>query len=586
MLSSTILAALFTFSASLAADAQQPVPTADFWVAPGGNDASPGTAAKPLATIGRARNALREKIAAGLNKDLVVLIRGGTYELTETLLLGPEDSGSEKHSVTYRAYPGETVVLSGGRRVTGWRPTDGGVWTAQVSRARQEAARPRSFYVNGRRATPARTPNADQRPNCWQLAGAELTKDLKRFTLTLPPGLVKNWREPREIEVMIAGNWEVNRKRLESVDEKTGTVVLAAPHIRGEYYIQPTRGRYCYFAGAREFLDQPGEWHLDASTGLLSYRPLAGEDMPKAEAVVAVLEQLIKIAGQPGRPVRNLHFEGIACEYTDWQVPPGGYQGVQAGHFVTAGPSGSQWSRITAAVGFTDAEQCRFEDGVLACLGGCGIELAQGCRGNLIRGNHIYDVGSNGINVGGPNDERLVPKDNRAANNRVHACGRDDYGAVGIWVGMSQRTAIAHNLLYDLPYSGISVGWQWNPQPTACKENLVEGNHVYDVMKRLCDGGCIYTLGFQPGTVIRGNHLHDALRSELAQGAPNNGMFIDEGSKGFLFERNVIYNTSAELVRFNQCKREWHTWRDNHFGPAAEVKQSGKEIIAQAGPEK
>ena len=92
-------------------------------------------------------------------------------------------------------------------------------------------------------------------------------------------------------------------------------------------------------------------------------------------------------------------------------------------------------------------------------------------------------------------------------------------------------------------------------------------------------------MGFQPGTVIRGNHLHDAHRSRYAQGAPNNGMFIDEGSKGFLFERNVIYNTAAELVRFNQCSRDWHTWRDNHFGPEAEVKKAGQEIIAQAGLE-
>ena len=62
-------------------------------------------------------------------------------------------------------------------------------------------------------------------------------------------------------------------------------------------------------------------------------------------------------------------------------------------------------------------------------------------------------------------------------------------------------------------------------------------------------------------------------------------MFIDEGSKGFLFDRNVIYNTAAELVRFNQCQRDWHTWRDNHIGEPAEVKEAGKEIIAKAGLE-
>jgi hypothetical protein len=218
-------------------------------------------------------------------------------------------------------------------------------------------------------------------------------------------------------------------------------------------------------------------------------------------------------------------------------------------------------------------------------LGGCGVELVTSCHDNLIQGNEITDVSGNGIMLGGPRGEAEVPKRNRIANNHVHACGIEYYGAVGIWVGFAQQAVIAHNLVHGLPYSGVSVGWQWNPEPTPCKENTIEYNHIYDVMNRLCDGGCIYTLGFQPGTVIRGNHLHDSHRSRYAQGAPNNGMFIDEGSKGFLFEQNVIYDTAAELVRFNQNQRDWHTWRDNHFGPAAEVKESGKAILAQAGPE-
>jgi hypothetical protein len=96
-------------------------------------------------------------------------------------------------------------------------------------------------------------------------------------------------------------------------------------------------------------------------------------------------------------------------------------------------------------------------------------------------------------------------------------------------------------------------------------------------MMVLADGGCIYTLGFQPGTVLRGNHLHGAHRSAFtAGGAPNNGMFIDEGSKGFLIEGNLIHDNSGEPVRFNQCSREWHTWGENLFENAQPSTVTGR----------
>ena len=101
------------------------VAAADLHVAPNGSDTAPGTAAKPFASLARARDAVRQRIAAGLQADVTVLIRGGTYFLAEPLVFGPEDSGTEQHSITYAAAPEATVVVSGGRRITGWQPGKG-----------------------------------------------------------------------------------------------------------------------------------------------------------------------------------------------------------------------------------------------------------------------------------------------------------------------------------------------------------------------------------------------------------------------------------------------------------------------------
>jgi hypothetical protein len=580
---STLSTLTLFLGTALCAGMATPSGGTELYVAPNGSDTNPGTKAQPFATLSRAQAAVRQLVAAGLQTDVQVLLRGGTYRLREPLRFGPQDSGNEQHAITYAAVPGEAVIVSGGQPITGWKRAADERWTATVPGVQEGKWYFRHLFVNGRRAVRARTPNVGAED--WQLKGADLATDLSRYTLTLPSGQLGKWSNQKDIEVMVAGNWEINRLRVQSLDRETGVVVLAPPHAQGHEAIRPGPGRWCHFENAPEMLDQPGEWYLDRTTGVLSYWPLAGEDMSAAEVIAPVLERLVEVQGTADKLVRNLHFRGLRFQHTGLALPPGGYLGIQACHCTQGADWRGTWGRVPAAIRWDFAEKCSLADGELAHLGGCGVELVTRCQDNLIQGNHVFDVSGNGIMLGGPQSESEVPKRDRISNNHVHACGAEYYGAVGIWVGFAQQAVIAHNLVHDLPYTGISIGWQWNPQPTPCKEITVAYNHVYDVMNRLCDGGCIYTLGFQPGTVIRGNHLHDVHRSRYAQGAPNNGMFIDEGSKGFLFEQNVIYNTAAELVRFNQCARDWHTWRDNHFGPPEEVKAAGQATITQAGLE-
>ena len=84
---------------------------ADFVVAPDGHDSNPGTQQQPFATLGRAQQVVREKIAAGLHQDIFVLLRGGEYFLDKPLNFGIEDSGTEKYAVTYAAFPGERPII-------------------------------------------------------------------------------------------------------------------------------------------------------------------------------------------------------------------------------------------------------------------------------------------------------------------------------------------------------------------------------------------------------------------------------------------------------------------------------------------
>ncbi len=124
------------------------------------------------------------------------------------------------------------------------------------------------------------------------------------------------------------------------------------------------------------------------------------------------------------------------------------------------------------------------------------------------------------------------------------------YGAVGIWVGLANAT-IEKNELRDLPYTGISVGWMWNPTPTNCGNHLIANNHIHHIMQALSDGAGIYTLGRQPGTILRRNWIHDVPVN--AGKAESNGIFMDQGSTDMTIESNTIHNIAKSPIRFHQA---------------------------------
>ena len=554
-----------------------------FRVSARGDDGHAGTREAPFRTLQRAQRAVREEIARGLRGPVRVEL-GSDICLSEPLVFGPQDSGTAGCPITWTGTE-EGGLIYGGRRITGWARQEGDLWAAYVPWAKDRPFR--QLYVQTYRQTLARTPNADAEPPYMQVALSELSPDLKSFRLGFGAGKPAALARPSEVEVVTLGNWEICRRRAEGFDPATGALSLAGPNVpeKSAPWNWPSVGRWGFLEGAREFLDQAGEWYLDREAGMVYYLAPHGMDVNEPWIVAPVLPRLLEIRGTREQPVRYLNFRVLGLGYTAWSTPPGGYYGVQACHYVTGSPGGQgNWLEAEAAVRWEWAERCTMDHVQIVSVGGSGLYLGEGCRDCEVTLSKVRGAGGNGIMVGGPNDPEKVVRGNRIAENVVSDCGVELYGAVGIWVGLAAKTTVAHNEVYDLPYSGISVGWQWNPEPTVCRENVIEGNHIYRVMQKLADGGGIYTLGFQPGTVLRGNLIHDIQRSRYAQGAPNNGFFIDEGSKGFLFEANTVYNVADQPVRHNANQPDWHTWKDNSFGQQPEPGTPAAKAAEQAGP--
>ena len=547
---------------------------ADFHVAPNGNDANPGTKDKPFATPARAMAAVRPLVSGGLKTDVRVVLRGGTYALAAPLVFTPADSGTADHAITYTAEPGETVLISGGREITNWVAAGGSKWTAELAGVKSGQWFFRQLVVNDRRAVRARWPNED-----GVLHLGTVNKEVRSFTFDR--ALPQESLGGQDAELVVYENWSISRALVSSSDQRQLATATAVGWLGHGDMTTASPGKPAFIENARFALDQPHEWYLDRSTGTLTYLAARGEQPAQMVAVAPVLTQLLKIAGTKDKPVRNVRFERLHFEHTDFPLPSIGYSEIQAAHF---GPSMKVPTQVQpVAIECSYAEGIRFERCRLAHLNNSGIGFGPGCRRNAVVGCAIEDIGGNGVMVGWRGVGRLqtgaegtldadwadpadAPASNEVSNCVIQRCGADSRGGVGIFVGFSADTRLAHNVIHDLPYTGVSIGYRWNTTPTSQVRCVAEYNHIYNVMKTLADGGGFYTLGFQPGTVLRGNLIHDVHRSAYAHGgAPNNGFFIDEGSKGFLFESNVVHTTSGESVRFNQCQREWHTWKENAF---------------------
>lgn len=575
--------------ASLAALGAGPATVATFYVSPAGNDAGVGTIDAPFPTIARAQAHVRDEIAKGLSHDVVVILREGTYPLTEALKFGPEDGGSEQFSVTWQAQEGEHVAISGGRAISGWKKSENDQWTVKIPEATGGAWPFRQLFCEDERLPRGRFPNA---PDVLRVA--KVSEDLRSITVSDSPGVRD--LAGSNAELVMYQNWSVSRVIVETSSDAALTMKNPMGWVGHGDFTSASLDKPTYLENALEFVDVPGEWYLDYGTGVLTYQAEAGEDPNARKFVAPVASQLLVVQGTPERPVRNLHFEGIEFEHTHWALPEFGYLEIQAGHYGTTVKDPTYV--LPLALEFVYADSCSVSRSHITRTGACGIGFGAGSRHNRVENCVVEDIGGNGIMVGwrgmGEMDRQTndedgylaadwanpgdVPTENTITGNLVQRCGAVNHGCVGIADAFAQATAITHNVIRDLPYTGISSGFRWNESETSQKGGLIAYNHVYDTMKMLADGGCLYTLGLQPGAVILGNVFHAAHRSAYAQGdAPNNGIFFDQGSKGFHVEGNTIYETSGEPVRFNQCGPESMTWKDNQFGVGQAPQTFAKE---------
>ncbi|WP_062357282.1 RICIN domain-containing protein [Herbidospora yilanensis] len=539
------------------------------------------TSAQPC-SISAAQTAVRS-LNAAMSGDIVVELAAGTYRLTTPLRLTAADSGNNGYTVRWQAAAGARPVITGARAVTGWTLADSAknIWRANVG----TGVDTRQLYVNGAAAIRART----------QVNRADFTASSTgmRFTNSAL-NYLNNLANQSRVEMESVGSFTDRYSPVQSISG--GQITMQQPawnnnNFGYDTFTQPHRAGPLYLANAYEFLDAAGEWYLNTGTGVLYYIPASGQNMSSLSVEMPVLQSLVSVGGTLSAPAHHITFSGITFTGTTWLGPSSnqGFVDQQTGSYIYGNwswPGFStchngctqfeaarpNWNQMPAAVQISAADSITFGDSQFVNLGQTAIGIGNDANANTsgvglaasnitITRSEIARSSAGGVVVGGvradahhPSDQRMVNRNITISNNRIHDLGLDYRGIVSVLTTYVSDATVSYNEVYNMPYTGMSIGYGWgandtggNTQyanrglynyqpryttPTTASNNRLIGNYVHDVMQQMNDGGCIYTLSWNPGAVISDNYC---LRTN-----GHFGVYFDEGSKYYTVRNNVF----------------------------------------------
>lgn len=534
-------------------------------VSPAEENAADGSAEKPFATPHRAVEELTKVAEVHPDADVQIVFADGTYRIDRPIVLKPKDVPANG-SVTFAAEGGAAPTISGGIEVAGWTDAGEGIWQAPLPEVFRQANEgrgsplPRELFVGEKRRPRARHPNEG-----FFRIDAALPDRRSGFTF-VAGDLPQEWTGGGEL--VFLHDWSISRIDVKSVDHASRTLTVAypigssAPHYAIDNF--ETHPRY-FVENHPAFFDAPGEWLIDAAAGKILYRPREGETLESFRATLPLATSLFEARGDDASPMKNVRLQGLAFEHCAWPLPAQGYAEGQATYYDQRDGAATRSMRrfVPCAVAFEQAEDCTIADCRFAHLGGGGVSFGGRSKRCRIEDSIVEDVSGNGVMIGEDGARRVdsdvwwkkAPEQaatkNVLARCRIERCGQQFFGAVAVWVGIAAENEISHNLIANHPYTGVSVGWIWDPTPSPAANNVVSDNHIHTVMQTLSDGGGIYTLGRQPGSKFLRNVIHDVPLN--AGRAESNGMFLDEGTDQTLIAENVIYGVAKSPLRFHRA---------------------------------
>ncbi|MHA6530494.1 Ig-like domain-containing protein [Paenibacillus sp. BAC0078] len=533
-----------------------------FFVATNGSDSNNGTQNAPFLTLEKARDAIRAlKAGEGLPASgVTVYLREGRYERTASFELGQQDSGEAGKTVTYTAYPGESVTLTGSEKLakSAFTPvTDSAILSRIISpeaRTKVQVADlaalgitdygelsrhgyylandlsevpPMELYVNGQGMTLARWPNEgtvqmdeiiDPGPTRKDPNGEVHTRG---GTFTYTYDRPQYWTQADDIwlDGVFGYSWEWSYNKIASIDTAAKTITLRYGEMSGLF-----KNWYPDFHFAQNLLeeiDMPGEYYIDRQAGKLYFLPNAEFATSDPDIEVTMLKT----------PMIN----AINASYIDFSELV-----LENGRDSAAVFMGGSHMRILNSEirNFTNSgvlvnTQSRFYYN--------NFDGAPGTDHAIIS-THIHHIGGTAVTLAGGDKTTLQPANNSVENSHIHdfAYYHKAYNPGVLLSGVGNR--MLHNELHDAPHPGVLIFGN---------DHVVEYNEIYDVCTTFSDLGAIYmNAGETPqqrGTVIRRNYFHNIGESK----AGVEGVYPDNFTMGLTIDENIFYKMGNSAIKNN-----------------------------------
>ena len=567
-----------------------------------GSDSNPGTMTAPFKTINKAVTAAR---SAG--QGSTIILREGTFYLTETIQLGAMDSG-----LTIQNYNNEEVWVSGGKVIMpDWEPymvnttKHTNVYKADLSSQGVDSMP--GLRVNTKRAIRARYPNANPelgfgsslKANKWipptlpSMPDQEVNPDsplrnssdmfqkyqlgiggpCKYFdppagywcgsetegggatTYRVPSGMVADqsvlpnqpYKSPKGavVQTWRPGHWASWMFEVGDYDSQTGNFTFSKGGFQGAR--GKNKGDEFYIENVMEELDSPDEWFYDEDSKILYlwYNDTAGTKPPSDTLfVVPQLKTLLNIQATQEKPAQNITIRGVNFRDTAYTyMDPHGM------------PSGGDWAlQRMGALFFEGTEATTVDSCIFERLDGNGVMISGYNRNVTIQKNEFVWIGDTAIASWGYTSGTNVP-------------------GMG-WDGTDGNQPRFNRILYNFVHElGI---WEKQSsfyfQAKSC-QNLIMGNIFFNGPRT----GIDFNDGFGGANNITWNLLLNACRESGSHGPFNswdrqvfvtkvrNGTAQPDKDWDYISYNFMIANYESIMAIDNDDGSNYYKTHDNFF---------------------